>query len=78
MSTLVWGPTIESELCDGCRTCLEFCQQGVYGFSGDRVEVVHQDACIAGCSHCAGLCEKGAISFPSLEDYRRMRAQASS
>ncbi|MFA4964854.1 MAG: 4Fe-4S ferredoxin [Thermoleophilia bacterium] len=76
MAAFVWGPTIDSDACDGCRTCLKFCQQEVYGFSGGKVKVVKQDACIPGCSHCAGLCENAAISFPSLEDYRRMKATA--
>ena len=76
MAALIWGPTIDSEACDGCRACLEFCQQGVYGFSEGKVEVVKQDACMPGCSHCTGLCEKAAITFPSLEDYRRVRTEA--
>lgn len=29
--------------------------------------------CVAGCSHCATLCEAGAISFPTTEDLRRAR-----
>lgn len=76
MTALVWGPTIDSELCDGCRACLDFCRQGVYDFAEDKVEVVEKDGCIPGCSHCAGLCDNGAISFPPLDELRRMRAEA--
>lgn len=77
MATLIWGPTLDGEACDGCRACLEFCQQGVYRFSKGKVEVVKQDACMPGCSHCAGLCGQNAISFPSVEDLRRIRAEGS-
>jgi NAD-dependent dihydropyrimidine dehydrogenase PreA subunit len=71
-----WGPTVDAAACDGCRTCVEFCRQGVYVFVEGRAQVVRREACIPGCSYCAGLCEQGAISFPSLEDLRRMRAAA--
>ena len=62
-----WGPTIDQATCrDGCRVCLDFWQQGVYDWVDDRVRVGQRTACVVGCSHCATLCEAGAISFPSL------------
>ena len=57
----------------GCRTCLEFCQNGVYALVDGRVRVVQRTACVAGCSHCSTLCEAGALSFPSLDDLRASR-----
>lgn len=69
-----WGPTMDETACrDGCRTCLDFCQYGVYDSVDGRVRVVQRSACVVGCSHCATLCEAGAISFPSLDDLRRGR-----
>ena len=72
----VWGPTIEAELCDGCRTCSDFCHKGVFAERDGRVWVVSKAACVPGCSHCATLCPQGAISFPTVDDLRRMRAAA--
>jgi MinD superfamily P-loop ATPase len=71
-----WGPTIDDAACDSCRTCLEFCHQGVYGLVDGKVRVTERAACIEGCSHCATLCEAGAISFPTLDDLRRARRGA--
>jgi NAD-dependent dihydropyrimidine dehydrogenase PreA subunit len=74
MSRFIWGPTIDAGACTSCRTCHDFCHQGVYGLEGDTVVVADKAACVPGCSHCATLCEQGAISFPSIEDLRRARA----
>lgn len=64
-----WFPTINADLCDGCRTCLEFCPHGVY--SGDpnpmTVGVEHPYQCVVGCSNCRDLCPRKAIAFPDLE-----------
>ncbi len=35
-----WGPTIEAELCDGCRTCADFCHKGVFEERDGKVWVV--------------------------------------
>ena len=71
-----WGPTIDAGACTGCGACIDFCHHDVYGWSDDgaRVVVVHKTHCVPGCSHCATLCEAGAISFPTLEDIKRARA----
>ena len=74
--TTEWGPTIDADLCNGCRTCIDFCHKGVFEFRDDKVWVVQKTACVTGCSHCSTLCEQGAITFPSLDDLRRMRAEA--
>jgi NAD-dependent dihydropyrimidine dehydrogenase PreA subunit len=67
-----WGPTIDEAACrDGCRVCLDFCKQGVYGLADGRVLVAERTSCVVGCSHCASICEAGAIAFPSLEDLRK-------
>ena len=69
-----WGPTIDESAChDGCRTCLDFCQNGVYAWVEGRVRVVQRSSCIAGCSHCSTLCDARALTFPSLEELRSSR-----
>jgi NAD-dependent dihydropyrimidine dehydrogenase PreA subunit len=68
-----WGPTLDADLCTDCRTCLEFCQNGVYALIDDHVRVVAKTACMEGCSHCATMCESGALSFPTLEELRAAR-----
>lgn len=67
-----WGPTIDEAACrEGCRVCLDFCKQGVYGLVDGRVLVTERTSCVVGCAHCASLCEAGAIAFPSLADLRK-------
>ncbi len=68
-----WGPTVDPELCTGCRACVDFCHQDVWGFEDGKAVVLVKANCVVGCSHCATLCEPGAISFPTLEDLRRAR-----
>ncbi len=73
-----WGPTVDDGTCTGCGTCIDFCHQDVYRWSEDetRVEVAHKLHCVTGCSHCATLCEAGAISFPTVGDIKRARRAA--
>ena len=65
-----WGPTLDAGACTDCKVCLEFCQQGVYGLVADHVRVVARSSCIEGCSHCAGMCDAGALTFPTLDELR--------
>jgi len=67
---LVWGPTLDAAACTDCRVCLEFCRQGVYALVDGHVRVVAQASCMEGCSHCAGMCEAGALTFPTLDELR--------
>ncbi len=73
--TFDWGPTIDAELCNACRTCFDFCQNGVFGADDGRVWVTRKSDCVPGCSHCATLCEQEAISFPSIDELKRWRAE---
>ncbi len=74
-AAFAWGPTIDEEACNGCRTCIDFCHKGVFEERDGKVRVVAMTNSVPGCSHCATLCEQGAISFPTIEDIRRWRAQ---
>ena len=71
-----WGPTVDDQRCTGCRTCIDFCHQDVYGWDEGtaKVTVVHKLDCVPGCSHCSTLCEAGAISFPTADEIKRLRA----
>jgi len=71
-----WGPALDAAACTDCRVCLEFCQQGVYGLVGDHVRVVAKSSCIEGCSHCAGMCEAGALAFPTLDELRAAKRKS--
>lgn len=75
---LEWGPTLEAEACIGCGACIEWCKHEVYRWSqdGSKVEVAVKTNCVAGCSHCATLCETGALSFPTFEEIKRLRRGA--
>lgn len=76
MSSFVWGPTIDEALCTDCRVCLDFCQFGVYGLRQEHVRVVSRSSCMEGCSHCATMCEGGALTFPTLDELRAARREA--
>lgn len=70
-----WYPTIDDDLCDGCRKCLDFCSFGVFTYSAERdvVEVGSPYACVVGCSLCSSLCSPRAIAFPPLSYLDRFK-----
>jgi len=72
---LEWGPAVDADACTGCGACIDFCHHDVYRWAADgsTVEVVHKTHCVPGCSHCATLCASEAISFPTLEEIKRLR-----
>lgn len=63
-----WYPTIETEKCTGCKTCLEFCSHGTHGWNEEtgKAVVANPLNCVVGCSGCLSQCPEGAISFPPL------------
>jgi NAD-dependent dihydropyrimidine dehydrogenase PreA subunit len=76
VAAFVWGPTIDEVVCTNCKACLDFCQQGVYALIDDRVHVVAKSSCMEGCSHCAGMCEAKALTFPTLEELLAAKREA--
>ena len=37
------------------------------------MEIAAKTNCVPGCSHCATLCEAEALSFPTVEEIKRLR-----
>jgi NAD-dependent dihydropyrimidine dehydrogenase PreA subunit len=63
-----WYPIVDTDACDGCMKCLDFCSFGVFAYTreSETVRVEHPHACVVGCSLCATICGPGAISLPPL------------
>lgn len=65
-----WFPTITSEKCTGCGTCVKFCVHDVYELS-EKAWVRNPHNCVVGCTGCRPKCPEGAISFPSFAEFRK-------
>lgn len=61
-----WYPTIAADKCIGCRTCVDFCKNGVLAFeeTSQKAVVSVPFNCVVECSTCGRLCPEDAISFP--------------
>lgn len=56
-------PTIDPELCRGCRLCFKECANGGLVFNEETKKMeVNYDNCV-GCGRCLGACNFDAISF---------------
>jgi NAD-dependent dihydropyrimidine dehydrogenase PreA subunit len=58
--TLKYDP----EKCTGCKSCLEVCPRGVFGFSDEKAYIIDQDLCIE-CGACENNCEFEALKVAS-------------
>jgi len=69
-----WYPTIDAEKCIGCRTCIDFCKNGVLEFdeNAQKARVRAPFNCVVECSTCGRLCPVGAISFPEGKDFSEL------
>ena len=45
--------------CDGCRVCVDTCEQGAIYMKGEKA-LVKSDLCI-GCGECVKVCPTGAL-----------------
>lgn len=66
-----WYPTIDEAKCIGCRTCVDFCKNGVLEFdeATGKASVRSPFNCVVECSTCGRLCPAEAISFPDQKDF---------
>ena len=65
--------TIDSELCKGCRYCIDACPSGVIGIGKQfnkqglfPAVVIHAESC-NGCALCARICPEIAIEVYRLD-----------
>jgi NAD-dependent dihydropyrimidine dehydrogenase PreA subunit len=76
---IAWFPTIESEACNGCGECADFCRPGVFGL-GDpeddaavvrrpKMQVANPLNCLVLCTRCEPVCPSGAITLPEPEAF---------
>ena len=75
MAAFVWGPTSTRPPAPTAARASSSASRASTRLVDDHVRVVAKASCMAGCSHCATLCEAGALSFPSLEELRAARAR---
>lgn len=59
-SVTVKKPLIDSQLCSGCRKCVDFCKFNALAYVGGRV-ILFDDICHS-CGGCALFCPEKAIS----------------
>lgn len=66
-----WHPSIDTEKCSGCRTCIDFCRNAVLEFDEQtqKARVHSPDNCVVECSTCGRLCPAEAISFPDAKEF---------
>jgi NAD-dependent dihydropyrimidine dehydrogenase PreA subunit len=64
---LDWFPTIDADRCDGCALCVLTCSNDVFRWvrSEGRPKVANPKKCMVGCTTCARVCPKDALTFPS-------------
>ncbi len=63
-------PVIDSDRCNGCQMCVDFCAFACLRIIGPRyqgvVALANARACVS-CGECAAVCSKGAIALVSGE-----------
>jgi len=59
---------IDSEVCTGCRQCMQLCQFGALSYSASDKKVAVDQAWCYGCGICRSACEKKAITLGDRAD----------
>ena len=54
-------PTVDGQICIGCRSCIAWCPTGAISMRGEHAHI-DPDACI-GCGECLASCQIGAVRF---------------
>jgi NAD-dependent dihydropyrimidine dehydrogenase PreA subunit len=61
---IAWFPTINSEKCNNCKQCVEFCAHEVYSIENNKVNIKNPKNCVVFCQACLKMCPvDGAIQF---------------
>lgn len=66
-----WYPTIDKDKCIKCGTCMN-CGGNVYSWTKTGPKVTNPFNCVVGCSTCSNLCQGNAITFPNIEDVKKI------
>ena len=56
-------PEINTEKCEGCGDCVEWCPTGAVAVIDGKATVVNPEAC-SYCTDCETICPNGAIRCP--------------
>jgi len=70
-----WFPIIDTERCDDCLKCLDFCPYHVYETPDGKLEVARPLDCPVGCSRCRSICPQKAIHFMEMRDLNMLLMQ---
>jgi NAD-dependent dihydropyrimidine dehydrogenase PreA subunit len=55
-------PSIKSDLCDGCGTCVEICPYEVYKRANGSVEIAFPEECVE-CGACVDQCPEDCVNL---------------
>jgi NAD-dependent dihydropyrimidine dehydrogenase PreA subunit len=61
---------VDSDLCDGCGTCVDRCSMDAISLSEDQIANINLDMCI-GCGLCARACPSEALTLVSKQEEAR-------
>lgn len=67
-SWVPWFPVIDSDRCNNCGLCAEFCLFDVFDRADGRIQVVRPANCKTNCPACARICPRAAIMFPKFRE----------
>ncbi len=66
-----WYPIIDESKCLKCGMCMN-CGKNVFEWTQSGPKVVKPFECVVGCTTCANLCLGNAITFPDLQELRKI------
>jgi len=72
-----WYPTIDHDKCAGCGLCFVTCGRRVFDWDKklSKPVVAQPYNCMVGCQTCANLCPTSAISFPDVNEMKKLVAK---